>query len=230
MSKMMKHSWVTRRGSWPLRSVKEMIRVGERPELPPVLPDLMSTLNVLDIPRQVYIFLATLLARMPVPHVAACARFTLLFSKGHKGCVKACRVLLLRCPALHCFSLPCPALSLPALPCPFPPCPARSFPSLPCTAPPCPAPSRPALLCYETMWLQRQASSIITFLESLSAQLLIPVCIWSASTCIAPALLVHCPCIAPALQGWLLYHCLTIISWQPSCNHHSKGKAQEHIH
>ena len=54
LSKMMKHSWVTRRGSWPLRSVKEMIRVGERPELPPVLPDLMSTLNVLDIPRQVH--------------------------------------------------------------------------------------------------------------------------------------------------------------------------------
>ena len=53
LSKMMKHSWVTRRDSWPLRSVKEMIRVGERPELPPVLPDLMSTLNVLDIPRQV---------------------------------------------------------------------------------------------------------------------------------------------------------------------------------
>lgn len=54
LSKMMKHSWVTRCGSWPLRSVKEMIRVGERPELPPVLPDLMSTLNVLDIPRQVH--------------------------------------------------------------------------------------------------------------------------------------------------------------------------------
>lgn len=53
LSKMMKHPWVTRGGGWPLRSVKEMIRVGERPELPPVLPDLMSTLNVLDIPRQV---------------------------------------------------------------------------------------------------------------------------------------------------------------------------------
>lgn len=52
LSKMMKHPWVTRGGGWPLRSVKEMIRVGERPELPPVLPDLMSTLNVLDIPRQ----------------------------------------------------------------------------------------------------------------------------------------------------------------------------------
>lgn len=56
LSKMMKHPWVTRRGNWPLRSVKEMIRVGERPELPPVLPDLMSTLNVLDIPRQVLSF------------------------------------------------------------------------------------------------------------------------------------------------------------------------------
>ncbi len=27
--------------------------MGDTPELPPVLPDLMSTLNVLDIPRQV---------------------------------------------------------------------------------------------------------------------------------------------------------------------------------
>ena len=53
LGKMMKHPWVTRRGSWPLRTVKEMVRVGETPELPPVLPDLMSTLNVLDIPRQV---------------------------------------------------------------------------------------------------------------------------------------------------------------------------------
>ena len=50
---MMKHPWVTRRGSWPLRTVKEMVRMGDTPELPPVLPDLMSTLNVLDIPRQV---------------------------------------------------------------------------------------------------------------------------------------------------------------------------------
>lgn len=63
LNKMMKHSWVTRRGSWPLRSVKEMIRVGERPELPPVLPDLMSTLNVLDIPRQV----CTLLISFSLP-------------------------------------------------------------------------------------------------------------------------------------------------------------------
>lgn len=52
LSRMMKHPWVTRRGSWPLRSVKEMVRQGDTPELPPVLPDLMSTLNVLDIPRQ----------------------------------------------------------------------------------------------------------------------------------------------------------------------------------
>lgn len=59
LNKMMKHPWVTRRGGWPLRSVKEMIRVGERPELPPVLPDLMSTLNVLDIPRQVPIIPST---------------------------------------------------------------------------------------------------------------------------------------------------------------------------
>lgn len=53
LGKMMKHSWVTRRGSWPLRTVKEMVHMGDTPELPPVLPDLMSTLNVLDIPRQV---------------------------------------------------------------------------------------------------------------------------------------------------------------------------------
>lgn len=52
LGKMMKHPWVTRHGSWPLRTVKEMVRVGEKPELPPVLPDLLSTLNVLDIPRQ----------------------------------------------------------------------------------------------------------------------------------------------------------------------------------
>ncbi|DBB11245.1 hypothetical protein WJX82_004325 [Trebouxia sp. C0006] len=52
LGKMMKHPWVTRRGSWPLRTVKEMVRMGDTPELPPVLPDLMSTLNVLDIPRQ----------------------------------------------------------------------------------------------------------------------------------------------------------------------------------
>jgi len=53
LGKMMKHPWVTRRGSWPLRTVKEMVRMGDTPELPPALPDLMSTLNVLDIPRQV---------------------------------------------------------------------------------------------------------------------------------------------------------------------------------
>ena len=58
----MKHPWITRRGSWPLRSVKEMVRQGDTPELPPVLPDLMSTLNVLDIPRQVCI--AFLLLRL----------------------------------------------------------------------------------------------------------------------------------------------------------------------
>lgn len=52
LSRMMKHPWVTRRGSWPLRTVKEMVQAGETPEQPPVLPDLMSTLNVLDVPRQ----------------------------------------------------------------------------------------------------------------------------------------------------------------------------------
>ena len=76
LGKMMKHPWVTRRGSWPLRTVKEMVRVGETPELPPVLPDLMSTLNVLDIPRQVQ--------HTPCPDKLRC--YVVLFIETTAGC------------------------------------------------------------------------------------------------------------------------------------------------
>ena len=51
LPKMMKHPWVTRRGSWPLRSMKEMVRSGE--DLDEPVPDLMNTFHVLDVPRQV---------------------------------------------------------------------------------------------------------------------------------------------------------------------------------
>lgn len=37
---------------------------GETPEQPPILPDLMSTLNVLDVPRQVCAALALLVLSM----------------------------------------------------------------------------------------------------------------------------------------------------------------------
>ena len=50
---MMKHPWVTRRGSWPLRSMKEMVRSGEDLDEPAEVPDLMNTFHVLDVPRQV---------------------------------------------------------------------------------------------------------------------------------------------------------------------------------
>lgn len=55
MTRVMKHPWVTKRGQWPLRSVREMMKEhgkvidNEEPEL----PDLMATYNVLDVPRQV---------------------------------------------------------------------------------------------------------------------------------------------------------------------------------
>ena len=62
----MKHPWVTRRGSWPLRTVKEMVQAGETPEQAPVLPDLMSTLNVLDVPRQVCVSLFLPEQQMPL--------------------------------------------------------------------------------------------------------------------------------------------------------------------
>ncbi len=70
----MRHPWVTRRGAWPLRTVREMVRAGLSPAegdaadapLPPAgagfgntppgspaaLPDMLSTINVLDVPRQ----------------------------------------------------------------------------------------------------------------------------------------------------------------------------------
>ena len=73
----MRHAWVTRRGAWPLRTVREMVRAGlapaeddpaDTPRLPAgaaglgqpslgpaapaALPDMLSTINVLDVPRQ----------------------------------------------------------------------------------------------------------------------------------------------------------------------------------
>ena len=55
MPRVMKHAWVTRSGHWPLRTVREMIRAGDTigDDEAPEMPDFMSTLNVLDIPRQV---------------------------------------------------------------------------------------------------------------------------------------------------------------------------------
>ena len=55
MPRVMKHDWVTRSGHWPLRTVREMIRAGDTigDDDAPEMPDFMSTLHVLDIPRQV---------------------------------------------------------------------------------------------------------------------------------------------------------------------------------
>lgn len=54
MAKVMRHPWVTKRGQWPLKSVREMLRDdGKIDDDEPELPDLMSTFNVLDVPRQV---------------------------------------------------------------------------------------------------------------------------------------------------------------------------------
>ena len=54
---VMKHAWVTKRGAWPLQTVREMGGCPEEEEdINPqlvALPDMMSTMNVLDIPRQV---------------------------------------------------------------------------------------------------------------------------------------------------------------------------------
>ena len=56
MAKVMKHPWVTKRGQWPLKAVREMIKDGGKiDEDEPELPDLMSTFNVLDVPRQVHV-------------------------------------------------------------------------------------------------------------------------------------------------------------------------------
>ena len=53
MSQVMKHPWVTKRGQWPLKSVREMIKeTGKIDDDDVILPDLMSTYNVLDVPRQ----------------------------------------------------------------------------------------------------------------------------------------------------------------------------------
>lgn len=55
MARVMKHPWVTKRGQWPLKSVREIIKEHGRfvDSEEPELPDLMSTYNVLDVPRQV---------------------------------------------------------------------------------------------------------------------------------------------------------------------------------
>lgn len=60
LSKVMRHPWVTKRGAWPLLTLREMGGCMEADddmnELNPQLmqlPDLMATSNVLDIPRQV---------------------------------------------------------------------------------------------------------------------------------------------------------------------------------
>jgi len=76
LGRVMRHAWVTRRGAWPLRTVREMVAAGLSPaaggggELPPAgaaaalartppgsplaaaLPDMLATINVLDVPRQ----------------------------------------------------------------------------------------------------------------------------------------------------------------------------------
>ena len=54
MGKVMKHPWVTKRGQWPLKCVRDIFRdQGQLDEEEPEMPDLMSTFNVLDVPRQV---------------------------------------------------------------------------------------------------------------------------------------------------------------------------------
>lgn len=55
---VMRHPWVTKRGAWPLQTVREMggVTEEEEEEINPQLvslPDMMSTVNVLDVPRQV---------------------------------------------------------------------------------------------------------------------------------------------------------------------------------
>lgn len=57
LPQVMKHPWVTKRGAWPLQTVREMGNCPEEEEeINPQLvslPDMMSTVNVLDVPRQV---------------------------------------------------------------------------------------------------------------------------------------------------------------------------------
>lgn len=55
MPRVMKHAWVTKRGAWPLRTVRETVRAGDAigADDEPEMPDFMSTLNVLDVPRAV---------------------------------------------------------------------------------------------------------------------------------------------------------------------------------
>jgi hypothetical protein len=67
LPKVMRHSWVTKAGEWPLRTIKELLRAGDGLEeegddadddavpsylSPAELPDMMATHNVLDVPQQ----------------------------------------------------------------------------------------------------------------------------------------------------------------------------------
>lgn len=68
LGRVMRHPWVTKRGAWPLLTVREMggcpDSEDDANDLNPQLlqlPDLMATSNVLDIPRQV--------AALPIPGV-----------------------------------------------------------------------------------------------------------------------------------------------------------------
>lgn len=56
MPRVMKHPWVTKRTQWPLRTVRETVKAGDvigADDMESEMPDFMSTLNVLDIPRAV---------------------------------------------------------------------------------------------------------------------------------------------------------------------------------
>ncbi len=82
----MKHPWVTRRGSWPLRSMKEMVRSGEDLDEPAEVPDLMNTFHVLDVPRQV-----------STQSLSGCAQLILTFDAAQGPRVLSCLTGLTLC-------------------------------------------------------------------------------------------------------------------------------------
>ena len=88
MARVMKHPWVTKRGQWQLRSVREMMkehgRVVDNEE--PELPDLMSTYNVLDVPRQVSWWINPLetLNYISSPRIAI-LQFSCFLAEAHLG-------------------------------------------------------------------------------------------------------------------------------------------------
>lgn len=86
LPKMMKHPWVTRRGSWPLRSMKEMVRSGEDLDEPAEVPDLMNTFHVLDVPRQV-----------STQSLSGCAQLILTFDAAQGPRVLSCLTGLTLC-------------------------------------------------------------------------------------------------------------------------------------